>query len=97
MAIYEQFVVFRNPKHYTNPRYKVGQNKTYRKYSDESTAKACRVKTRNAPNVMKFVIGEHAAGLRHILLGNIPLLTRRLTVLTRQDIGNIDEIFFALT
>ena len=46
---------------------------------------------------MKFVIGEYAAGLRHIFLGNILLLTRRLTVLTRQDIGNIVEIFFVLT
>ena len=46
---------------------------------------------------MTFVIGEHAAGLRHIFLGNFLLLARRLTVLTRQDIDNVDEIFFVLT
>ena len=38
---------------------------------------------------MKFVIGEYAAGLRHIFLGTILLLARRLTVLTRQDIADI--------
>ena len=52
------------------------------------------MKNMNTPNLKEFVIGEHAAGLRHILLGNILLLTRRLTVL---NIGNIYEIFFVLT
>jgi hypothetical protein len=40
---------------------------------------------------------KRTAGLRHIFLANILLLTRRLTVLTRQYIGNIDEIFVGLT